>query len=418
VKRLYWQVYLTFIVILLLFGLLVSLVFLAIPSDDRRGVDALARVAEELLPGPDASPETVASALDRIHEELHVSATVWGPGGARIASVGDELPRPDPSWSESRFIRSRGAGFTVALAFSDGRWVVLRHHRQAHASAGLLASLLLLGVAVALGAYPLVRRLTRRIERLGRRVDALGAGDLGSRVEIEGRDEVAQLARSFNRAAERIERLVEAQRTLLEGVSHELRSPLARIRVASELLGDDVRPELRERIAKDIDELDALLGELLLASRLETVDAVHRAAAVDLLALAAEEAAAFDAEISGENVTIRGDVQLLRRLVRNLLSNARRYAGESSIEVAVHASGDGRARLTVADRGPGIPEGEHERVFEPFYRGASAHASHQEGIGLGLALVQRIAHLHGGEARYTARSGGGSQFDVELGEAG
>jgi signal transduction histidine kinase len=413
-KRLYWQVYLTFLGILLLFGLLLSLAFLVTPSDDRRGLDALARVAEELLPGSDAPPQDVRMALERIYSELHVSAAVWRGSDELIASAGEELPRPQTHWRESRFIPSRGAGFTVAFPFSDGRWVVVRHHRQTHAPAGLLVFLALLGVAVALGVYPLVRRLTGRIERLGRRVDALAAGELGARVEVEGNDEVAKLAESFNRAADRIERLVEAQRTLLAGVSHELRTPLTRIRMATELLGDDVRAELRERIATDISELDSLLGELLLASRLEALETIGVVNEVDLLALAAEEAVPFGAEVSGAKVTIRGDVRLLRRLIRNLLSNARRYAGGSVVEIDVRAVAGG-ALLSVADRGPGVPESDHERIFEPFFRGLTATASPVDGVGLGLALVQRIAQLHGGRARCVQRPHGGSRFEIELG---
>jgi signal transduction histidine kinase len=103
-------------------------------------------------------------------------------------------------------------------------------------------------------------------------VDALGAGDLSSRVEVEGNDEVANLASSFNQAAERIEKLVNAQRTLLASASHELRSPLTRIQMGLELLADDNRPELRVTLSKDIAELDELIGELLLASRLEALD--------------------------------------------------------------------------------------------------------------------------------------------------
>ena len=117
-------------------------------------------------------------------------------------------------------------------------------------------------------AFPVARRLARRIERLREHVDALGAGALSARVDAEGRDEVADLARSFNRSAERLEQLVNAQRSTLAGASHELRSPLARMRVACELLGDS-RPEIRERVARDIAELDGLIDELLLASRLE-----------------------------------------------------------------------------------------------------------------------------------------------------
>ena len=156
---------------------------------------------------------------------------------------------------------------------------------------GLLLGLSLLLVVIAAGSYPVVRRVTRRSERLQAQVEALGAGELTARVKVEGNDEVAELARSFNRTAERIERLVGAQKSVLANVSHELRTPLARMRMTLELLPGEERPELRHRLAKDIAELDELIGELLLASQLDAREGAMHIEEVDLLALAAEEAA-------------------------------------------------------------------------------------------------------------------------------
>jgi signal transduction histidine kinase len=282
------------------------------------------------------------------------------------------------------------------------------HRRVFHG--GLIAVLSLLAVAVAVGAYPVARRLTRRLERLRAGVEGLGAGDLRTRVPVEGRDEVAALATSFNRAADRIEALVGAQRTLLASASHELRSPLARLRVALELMGAD-RPDLRERVARDVAELDELIGELLLASRLQSVEQLDRREDVDLLGLVAEEAARAAADVSGQPVVVKGDAKLLRRLVRNLLENAVRY-GAPPVEAVVEATGT-RARLRVCDRGAGVPEEERERIFAPFYR-SSSRPPGEGGSGLGLALVRQIARRHGGEARCLAREGGGTCFEVDL----
>jgi signal transduction histidine kinase len=292
----------------------------------------------------------------------------------------------------------------------DGRWLVARQKQRRLGHGGIFVILGLLAVAVAVGAFPVVRRLTRRLERLRLGVEGLGAGDLRARVPVEGKDEVAGLATSFNRAADRIEALVGAQRTLLASASHELRSPLARIRVALELMGAE-RPDLRDRVAKDIAELDELIGELLLASRLQTAEELDRSEEIDLLGLVAEEAARQAAEVSGEAVTVHGDARLLRRLVRNLLENAGRH-GAPPVEASVHASG-GRVRLRVCDRGPGVGEDERERIFAPFYRPASRPAA-EGGSGLGLALVREIARRHGGEVRYLERDGGGSCFEVDL----
>ena len=133
---------------------------------------------------------------------------------------------------------------------------------------------------------------------------------------------------------------------------------------------------------------------------------------VDLLAVAAEEAAHYDTEASGQPVTVKGDRLLLRRLIRNLLENARRYAGDGPIDVSVVKESD-RAVLEVRDHGPGVPSDERERIFEPFYRLAATRESGR-GSGLGLALVREIARRHGGEAVCLAAEGGGSRFRIDL----
>lgn len=170
---------------------------------------------------------------------------------------------------------------------------------------------------------------------------------------------MAELAKRFNHAAQRIEQLVTSQRTMLANVSHELRSPLARMRMATELLGAAERPDLKARLTRDIAELDALIDELLLASRLDGGASAMTPEPVELLSLAAEEAAGFGAEVSGVAVSINGDVRTLRRLLRNLLHNASRHVGGTLVEVIV-AGSDGAATVTVADRGPGVPVAERE----------------------------------------------------------
>jgi two-component system OmpR family sensor kinase len=228
-------------------------------------------------------------------------------------------------------------------------------------------------------------------------------------VPVEGRDEVAALARSFNDSADRIERLIGAHRLLLANCSHELRTPLARMRLAIERLPGSERaanPELTRGIA----ELDALIGEMLLSSRLDAANELERSEPVDLLALVAEEAAHFDREVTGAPVTISGDPALLRRLVRNLLENARVHAG-GAIDVRVE-SADGFAALVVEDAGAGVAEADRERIFEPFYR--TDAAARGSGSGLGLAIVRKIADAHGGRVEYAPRAGGGSRFTVTL----
>ncbi len=288
---------------------------------------------------------------------------------------------------------------------------------MAHGAPALILALILLFGAVALGAWPVVNRLTRRLQALRSGVEVFGSGQLQHRVSVEGADEVAALARSFNEAAQRIEDLVTSNRSLLANASHELRSPLARLKMAVSLMAE-ASPEqaarIRQEIHQDIRELDALVEEVLLASRLDSRRDIEHSP-VDLMGLATEEAARVGAEVhidaSFPLTPHQGDERLLRRALRNLLENARRYGG-SQIELFL-SSTRGRLELAVADRGPGVPPEQRERIFEPFYR-LPGHAEHAGGVGLGLSLVRQIAERHGGQVRCEAREGGGSLFVLTL----
>jgi signal transduction histidine kinase len=280
---------------------------------------------------------------------------------------------------------------------------------HARAQAHFLQTLSLLAVAVGVCAYPVVRRLTNRLERLQRGVESLGAGDLSARVAVEGRDEVAQLAVSFNRAAARIEEVVGAHKSLLANASHELRTPLARIRMAVELVKESADPKRKEGLDRDIAELDQLIDEILLASRLDTLAELEVDEDVDLLALAAEECARYDnAHLDGMPVMVHGDPRLLRRLMRNLLENAQRY-GSAPTEVRIARSGEA-VEISVCDSGPGIPLDQAERAFEPFYRRPGSEG----GVGLGLTLVRQIARRHGGDAHYVPTASGRRGFVIAL----
>ena len=281
----------------------------------------------------------------------------------------------------------------------------------------LLLALMLLFGAVALGAWPVVNRLTRRLQALRWGVERFGSGQLQHRVSVEGADEVAALARSFNEAAQRIEDLVTSNRSLLANASHELRSPLARLKMAVSLMaeaGPEQAARIRQEIHQDIRELDALVEEVLLASRLDSRRDIEHAP-VDLMGLATEEAARVGAEVhidaSFPLTPHQGDERLLRRALRNLLENARRYGGDQ-VELFLR-SVRGQLELAVADRGPGVPAEQRERIFEPFYR-LPGHAEHAGGVGLGLSLVRQIAERHGGQVRCEAREGGGSLFVLTL----
>ncbi len=292
---------------------------------------------------------------------------------------------------------------------------------------GFFWSLVLVGVAVALATYPILRKLTRRLELLRQGVEQWGAGDLSVRVPVHGRDEVAFLAARFNLAAQRIENLMaqqqallRAQKSLLANASHELRSPLARIRMGLELMGGTASSPARDEIARNVTELDQLVEEILLASRLDAQEAdLGTVESVDLTGLVAEECARVDAQLEvqaegsgqGAVIVVDGVARLLRRLVRNLLENARRY-GDGEVMVLLRPTATS-ALLSVCDRGPGVPSALRERIFEPFYRLPGA-SERDGGVGLGLALVKAIAQRHLGSVRCEDRAGGGASFVVEL----
>lgn len=383
----------------------------------RQAFEVAGELAALALAPAEASRSEQSEALHRLSERLELELALYDARRQPIASTSRKaLPQPPPDRDHGGWMGGRG-GPTWAIALPDGRWLIAsapkRRHR--HPALTLVAFLGTIAALVALVAFPFVRGLTRRLERLQAGVETLGRGDLSARVAVEGRDEVARLAASFNRSAARIEELVASHKMLLANASHELRTPLSRIRLGLELAKDDVSPEQRAALASDIAELDQLIDEILTASRLDALEALERREKIDLLALAAEEAARVEgATVEGEAVIVRGDGRLLRRLVRNLIDNARRY-GAPPIMVEVRREG-ARVRLMVSDAGEGIAEADRERVFEPFQRGRRAADGATTGSGLGLALVRQIARRHGGEAKVEVAEAGGprSRITVDL----
>lgn len=283
---------------------------------------------------------------------------------------------------------------------------------------GFLWMLGLVGIAVAVGVFPIIRRLLKRLENLQRGVKRFGEGDLSVRVPEHGHDEVADLAHQFNAAAARIETLMTAHKSLLANASHELRSPLTRIRMGLEFMGDDpASARAKAEIQRNISELDQLVDEILLASRLDSSEVdVGTVESVDLIGLAAEECARIDADLDMQtdgSLEVQGIAKLLRRAVRNLLENARRYSeGEITLSLSQE---NHMAVIRVEDHGPGVPQAQRERIFEKFYRlpGASERSG---GVGLGLSLVRSIAERHGGTVRCEGRQDGrsGASFVIML----
>jgi signal transduction histidine kinase len=430
-KSLYLRIYLTVVAALLLFALGAGALFQREVQQERarnehqagERIAAWGELIQRSLPPADAPAEEQAQALRDWAQRLRLAIALDAPDGTRVGASDAYLRRS-----------ADGGPRGLPVRLEDGRTLwVLRAPLQMREGgrpgppgappppwlrgAGLAALLVLLFVAVAAGAYPVVRRLTRRLESLKQGVERFGAGALGQRVDASGRDEVAAVATSFNQAAERIEALVGSHKSLLANASHELRSPLARLKMALSLMEETSDAAQRERLAREvrtnIGELDTLVEEVLMASRLDAQAASFAPQPVELIALAAEEAAQLGAELqtAEAQLVVPGDERLLRRALRNLLENARRYGGS---EVTLAAAREGtHAVLRVCDRGPGVPEALRERIFEPFFR-LPGHAEREGGVGLGLALVKQIAQRHGGSVRCEPREGGGSCFVLSL----
>ncbi len=409
-RRLYVQVYLTFVASLLLVVLTAGALwrFIAgIPPLDQT-FEAVSMVLAQQVAPAQAPPEVQQWTISHLAARFGTDLSLFTPTGERLAAAGEAVPAPSFEDHAGGLVWGTG-GPAYAMRLADGRWLVARiaaHRRRA--GLAIVAFLGTIALVVALWALPVVRQLTRRLERLQAGVDSLGAGDLHARVRVEGRDEVAELAKSFNRAASRIEELVEAHKMLLANASHELRTPLTRLRLDVELSAvDEAR---RVELKRDIAELEALVDEILLASRLDAIQNLDVREPVDLLALAAEECARYEAcSLQGQSAAVSGDPTLLRRMIRNLLENAQRH-GLPPIEVSVRTS-DKSAQLEVYDHAPVIDIKDRERLFSPFFR--IPGASRSAGTGLGLALTRQIARRHFGEAVY-APSDGRNCFSVTL----
>jgi two-component system sensor histidine kinase CpxA len=298
-----------------------------------------------------------------------------------------------------------------------------------------------LPVAIVVGGittFVLVLLVTRPVVRLRKAAHELAQGNLGTRVAEPGSqvrvfegDEIQALIHDFNHMAERLESLVSAQKLLLRDVSHELRSPLARLSVALELAREDADPDMAahlERIERETKNLNQLIGQLLTLSSMEAIEKIANFEPLSLNQLVEEMIpdATYEAQRRQSSVVfsasdpcaIQGNRQLLHRAIENVIRNAIQYTeagSEVEITLAVAQAQGGRmAVLDVNDRGPGIPEDEVDSIFLPFYRVDHARSPHTGGSGVGLAIAERAVKLHGGDLRAFNRAGSGATIRMRL----
>jgi len=406
---------------LLLTGLLCTLVAgvaaYFLHDDPTRNPGLLRDVGEFIVDElPRDDPRAFNAGLRRRAKRLHASISVWDHQGRLVGQAGRKLRGPRERRGKGMF---EPRDHAVFVTLEDGRSVAVSIHGGPLRlqPPRLFVTFAIMLLVLLLGSHWAARRIARRLEALEAGVSRLGRGELDVRVSERGHDEIARLARAFNLAAARILGLLRTQRRMLQSASHELRSPLSRLRMAHELLSaDDVdsatRNKLAQESARDIDELDVLIGDLLLAARLEDPEQPKQLVSLDLWPLVQEEAKRVNAEAHGSSHLLSADARMLRSLLRNLLENARRY-GRDPIEIRLERDAT-ELLVVVQDRGDGVAEADRERIFEPFYRPAGHREGKDGGVGLGLALVRAIAGHHGGNVRYAARDGGGSRFEVRL----
>jgi two-component system osmolarity sensor histidine kinase EnvZ len=269
-------------------------------------------------------------------------------------------------------------------------------------------------VLAVIGAFLVVARINRPLRELTRAAELLGKGARPTRVTEDGPAEIRTLARAFNQMAADIQRQDEERALLLAGVSHDLRTPLARIRLALEMLDDRGASDLKAGVAQDIGDIDTAIGQFLDFAR--PVDAEQVLSEADLNPLVQSVIERYTR--NGRNVVMRPGTpapqplrtQAMQRLLSNLIENALRH-GEGPVEVTTAREGHMNI-LEVLDRGPGIPAEDAARMLQPFTRLNSARST--SGTGLGLAIVDRIARLHGGAVHLLSRDGGGLRVRIEM----
>jgi two-component system sensor histidine kinase CpxA len=362
---------------------------LALTAYDSDGSEGLARYMQELnQPGG-----TQYSICDASGHDLET-----GEDHSKLIGV---------SVGRERSYRGEHNRFTMGLRSANGRFIWLA--TSVGPSAILFAPFYILLLVTVIVLYWLVTMyITRPVRQLANVVDRFGVGELTARANPRSKDEIGNLGRSFNAMAERIHTLLTTERQLLQDVSHELRSPLARLTFEAEMVRRTTdRDAAATRLRHEIERLSELVGTLIDMARAEGDPGEVEIEALclnDLLLDTAEDceveaqAAGCSIDVSApEETNLQGNAELLRRAIENVLRNAIRYAPpDSTVEVRLER-GESWARITVRDYGPGIPEKLRERIFDPFIRADASRDGRTGGLGLGLAIARRAVRVHHGD---------------------
>jgi signal transduction histidine kinase len=355
--------------------------------------------------------EQLAAYLKKLNTFLHARHFFTDANGKDLITGEDHsalLSQVRSRWGIPHHVG--GTTLVTARSSPDGRYRFIVVAPSPIDFTGSFPYYLLVLAAIAILCWLLAVNIANPLRSLSGTVDRFGRGELSLRVNSRRRDEIGDLARSFDQMAQRIQTLLTAERQLLQDISHELRSPLARLSFAAELTKTaDDRSAAAARLRKDIDRLTTMVGSLLQVTRLEGDPSSRNPEAVPLSPLLQElvDDCRVEAEARGcrlvleaaPALSVQGDRELLRRAIENILRNAIRYAPEATpIEVRLEAAGDA-ALIAIRDYGPGVPEELLPKIFTPFFRVDVSRDNATGGAGLGLAIAQRAVSVHHGRVR-------------------
>ena len=353
----------------------------------------------------------LAQFMQRFRQVFAGEGILTDASGHDLLTGADESALLAKAVAEPRYPVLHPRGLVVARTSQDGKYSFLFvFPRERIANWFLLPQHWWMMAAGILLCYLLAYYLTYPVRRLQRAVEQFGHGDFSARAAPTRRDELGELGRTFDRMADRIQTLLAAQNRLLLDISHELRSPLARLRVAVELArSGENRDAALNRIDKEAERLNALVGGLLQVTRAEgDPDTLRRQPLrLDLLLEELVTDAAIEAQARGSDVrmapaapvTIAGDSELLRRAIENVIRNAIRHAPEATaVEASLETAG-ARAAIRIRDYGPGVPEEALAHIFDAFYRVETDRDRASGGAGLGLSIARRAVELHKGTIR-------------------
>jgi two-component system osmolarity sensor histidine kinase EnvZ len=280
----------------------------------------------------------------------------------------------------------------------------------------LLLALIATVLLSLLTALILARRITRPLARLSQAAQRIGTGGIPEALPDSYIRELSDLSAAFNQMALQVRELLANRTTLLAGISHDLRTPLARMRLAVEMLPDSSDQKTVERLRRDIEDMNTLIGEFLTLSRDLQQEAPDEIVLETMLTEMAEEQNAQGAQVACHaqpGLTVRAGPLALHRVLQNLLGNALRYSEGKPVEIESEHKGQ-QVLISILDRGPGIPPQELEKVFRPFYRVESSRNANTGGSGLGLAIVQQLCTANGWQVALRAREGGGTVAELSL----